>query len=207
MIFYIQQYIKQKAPLIKGSLFKLLFSSKRLKIGKSFQCDTFPSFIINKNCKIEIGNNVQFRRNVELRSHGNSYINIESNVRIDRGVRILAANKSKITIKSGARIGLYTVFNGGDSIYIGEKVLVSGYVYLQTSMHNHKKGTNVQDQGYSHAPVHLENDVWLGAHVVILPNCTIGEGAVVGSNAVVTKSVKAFDIVGGIPAKEINERS
>lgn len=206
MIFYIQQYVKKKAPIIKGSLFRILFSSKRFKIGRSFQCDTFPSFIINKNCKIEIGDNVQFRRNVELRSHGTSVINIESNTRIDRGVRILATNQSEIIIKKGARVGLYTVFNGGDSIYIGEKALVSGYVYLQTSMHNHKKGKDVQDQGYSHAPVRLEKDAWLGAHVVVLPNCIIGEGAVVGSNAVVTKSIKAFDIVGGVPAKEINER-
>jgi len=206
MIFYIHQYFKSRLPKIKGWFFRILFSSKSLKVGKGFQCDTFPSFIINKNCKIEIGDNVQFRRNVELRSHGTSSITIESNTRIDRGVRILAANKSEIIIKKGARIGLYTVFNGGDSIYIGEKVLVSGYVYLQTSMHNHKKGKDVQDQGYSHAPVRLEKDAWLGAHVVVLPNVIIAEGAVVGSNAVVNKNVKEFGIVAGVPAKEIKER-
>jgi len=207
MFFHLQQYIKSKTPKTKGFIFRLLFSSKRFKIGKGFQCDTFPSFIINKNCKVEIGEHVQFRRNVELRSHGTSVILIESNTRIDRGVRILAANNSEITIKKGARIGLYTVFNGGDNIYIGEKTLVSGYVYLQTSMHKHQKGESVQDQGYSHGSVRLEKDVWLGAHVVILPNCVIGEGAIVGSNAVVTKSVNSFSIVGGVPAKEINERS
>jgi len=206
MLFYIQQYFKRKIPFIKGFVFRILFSSERFIIGKNFQCDTFPSFIINKNCKIIIGRNVQFRRNVELRSHGTSCINIGNNTRIDRGVRILAANNSEVIIKEGARVGLYSVFNGGSDIYVGEKALVSGFVYLQTSMHNHKKGINVQDQGFSHAPVRLEKDTWLGAHVVVLPNCTIGEGAVVGSNAVVTKSIEAHTIFGGIPAKEINKR-
>lgn len=206
MLFNIHQYLKAKKPQWKGAFFKILFASSRLKIGSNFQCDTFPSFIINKGCKVFIGDNVQFRRNIELRSHGSSSINIESNVRIDRGVRLLAANESMISIKKGARIGLYTVFNGGDNITVGEKSLISGFVYLQTSMHNYKKGQNVQDQGYAHAPITLENDVWLGAHVVVLPNTVIGEGAVVGSNAVVTNSVQAFEVVGGVPAKALKER-
>lgn len=206
MFLSIYQYYKRNRSKLKGRLFRLLFTSKRFKIGKKFQCDTFPSFILDKGCMIKIGDNVQFRRNVELRSHGSSEINIESNVRIDRGVRLLASNESRIVIKKGTRIGLYTVFNGGDCITVGDKSLISGFVYLQTSMHNHEKGKDVQDQGYSHSPVVLEKDVWLGAHVVVLPNCRIGEGAVVGSNAVVTKDVKAFDVVGGVPAKELKER-
>ncbi len=206
MLLSIHQFFKSKKPKIKGFIFKALFSSKRMRVGKNFQCDTFPSIIINKGCKVEIGDNVLFRRDVEIRSHGKSSIIIESNVRIDRCVRILSANTSKINIKKGARIGLYTVFNGGDNITVGEKSLISGFVYLQTSMHNHKKGQDVQDQGFSHAPVVLENDVWLGAHVVILPNVKIGASSVVGSNAVVTKSVKPNEVMGGVPAKKLKER-
>lgn len=206
MLFYLHQYLKKRLPFWKGFWFKLLYSSGRLEIGKNFQCDTFPFFQIDKNCKLTIGDNVQFRRNIEIRSHGNSKITIESNVRIDRGVRLLATNNSHIYIKTGARIGLYTVFNGGDSITIGEKVLISGFIYLQTSMHNYKKGTNVQEQGYSHAPIFLEKDVWIGTHAVILPGCIIGEGSVIGSNAVVTKSIEKEMVVGGVPAKILKER-
>lgn len=155
---------------------------------------------------MNIGNNVLLRRNVEIRCHGKSTIEIENNVRIDRGVRLLAANNSKITIGDGTRIGLYTVFNGGDSITIGKKVLISGFVYLQTSMHKHQKNKDVQDQGYAHHPVELKDDAWLGAHVVVLPGCTIGKGAVVGSNAVVTQSVNDNMVVAGIPAKPLKER-
>jgi len=196
----------QKAS-VKGWFFKLLYGGKRVQIGKNFQCDTFPDVMLTQNGTVQIGDNVLFRRNVELRAHNDGHVHIASNVRIDRGVRILAANKAEITIETGARIGLYTVLNGGDSITIGEKCLISGYVYLQTSMHRYKGEGSIQEQGYDHAPVILEEDVWLGAHAVVLPGVTLGRGSIVGSNAVVNKSSENGDILGGVPAKILKSRS
>jgi acetyltransferase-like isoleucine patch superfamily enzyme len=122
-------------------------------------------------------------------------------------VRILAANNAEIVIDSGSRIGLYSVLNGGDSIYVGKKTLISGFVYLQTSMHGFSdRDSSVQDQGYLHAPVRLEEDTWLGTHVVIMPGVTIGKGGIVGSNAVVNKDVDQYQVVAGVPAKPIKER-
>jgi acetyltransferase-like isoleucine patch superfamily enzyme len=46
----------------------------------------------------------------------------------------------------------------------------------------------------------VESDAWIGTGAVILPNITIGEGAVVGANSVVTKNVAPYTIVGGVPA-------
>jgi len=51
----------------------------------------------------------------------------------------------------------------------------------------------------------LESDVWIGTGSVILPNVTIGEGAVVGANSVVTRSVPPYTVVGGLPAKKIKD--
>jgi acetyltransferase-like isoleucine patch superfamily enzyme len=206
MFLSIYQYLKKISPKLKGVFFKLFFSSSKLRIGKNFQCNTWPSLIIDENAKVTLGDNILLRRNVEIRAHGNSSIALNGNNRIDRGVRILSANNASISIDLNTKIGLYSVLNGGDSIKIGEKVLISGFVYLQTSMHNHEKGKDVQDQGYKHAPIELENDVWLGTHVVILPNCIIRQGTVIGSNAVVTKSTDNGSILGGIPAKVIKER-
>lgn len=201
------QIIKKFYPRIKGLVFKLLFSSKRISVGKNFQCDTWPSMIIDKNAKLIIGDHVTLRRNVEIRAHGNSKIHLKGNNRIDRGVRILGNNNAKISIDENTRIGLYSVLNGGDSISIGQKVLISGFVYLQTSLHNHYKNGNIQDQGYKHGPIEIHDDVWLGAHVVVLPNCVLSKGCVVGSNAVVTKSADKENILAGVPAKIIKERS
>ena len=50
------------------------------------------------------------------------------------------------------------------------------------------------------------NDVWIGYEAVILAGVTIGDGAVIGSRAVVTRDVPPYTIVGGVPAKPIRKR-
>ena len=50
------------------------------------------------------------------------------------------------------------------------------------------------------------SDVWIGYEAVILSGVTIGDGAIVGARAVVTKDVPPYTIVGGVPAKPIRKR-
>lgn len=50
------------------------------------------------------------------------------------------------------------------------------------------------------------NDVWIGYDAVIMAGVTIGDGAIIGTRAVVTKDVEPYSIVGGVPAKEIRKR-
>ena len=52
----------------------------------------------------------------------------------------------------------------------------------------------------------IGNDVWIGYEAVILAGVTIGDGAIVGTRAVVTKDVPPYTIVGGVPAKPIKKR-
>lgn len=54
--------------------------------------------------------------------------------------------------------------------------------------------------------VEIGNDVWIGANVTIMDGLKIGNGAIIGANSVVTKDVKPYSIVGGIPAKQIKNR-
>jgi acetyltransferase-like isoleucine patch superfamily enzyme len=207
MLNITQYYLKTFLPAWNAFITKVVYSGARVSIGKNFKADSVPRIIVDKNCSIHIGDNVEFRRNIEIRAHGISQISIGNNTRIDRGVRLLAANAAQINISEGARIGLYSVLNGGDSITVGKKALISGFVYLQTSMHGYSsKDKAVQDQGYDHAPVNLEDDAWLGTHVVVLPGVTIAKGGVVGSNAVVTKNVEPYQVVAGIPAKPLKDR-
>ncbi len=203
MFYSLARLYYRIVPKLKGWLFKFLFAHKRLVIGKNFKCDSFPKVLLDKSAHIKIGDNVLFRRNVELRAHGESKLEISENCRIDRGVRILSANNARIHLQNGVRVGLYSVFNGGDSIEIGKKSLISGFVYLQTSMHNYQGSAEIQDQGYIHGPVKLGDNCWLGTHVVVFPNVILGSGSIVGSSAVVNKSFAKNSIIAGIPAKLI----
>lgn len=52
----------------------------------------------------------------------------------------------------------------------------------------------------------IGNDVWIGFEAVILAGVTVGDGAVIGTRAVVTKDVPPYTIVGGVPAKPMKKR-
>ncbi|MGX5844093.1 DapH/DapD/GlmU-related protein [Mesorhizobium sp. ArgA1] len=54
--------------------------------------------------------------------------------------------------------------------------------------------------------VSIGNDVWIGHGAVIMPGISIGNGAIVGANAVVTRDVPAYAIVAGVPAKQLRRR-
>lgn len=52
----------------------------------------------------------------------------------------------------------------------------------------------------------IGNDVWIGYEAVIMAGVTIGDGAIIGTRAVVTKDIPPYTIVGGVPAKPIHKR-
>lgn len=52
----------------------------------------------------------------------------------------------------------------------------------------------------------IGNDVWIGSEAIIMPSVSIGDGAVIGTRAVVTRNVAPYTIVGGNPAKVIRSR-
>ena len=58
----------------------------------------------------------------------------------------------------------------------------------------------------NHGDIIVGNDVWIGYGAVIMSGVTIGDGAIIGTRAVVTKDVAPYTIVGGVPAKPIRKR-
>ena len=61
-------------------------------------------------------------------------------------------------------------------------------------------------EGTSKGDTIIGNDVWLGYNALIMPGINIGDGAIIATNAVVTKNVEPYTIVGGNPAKLIRKR-
>lgn len=91
-------------------------------------------------------------------------------------------------------------------VTIGDRVAISPRVTLVVS----SRPNFSRMEPYvpvKHGPITIENDAWLGTGVIVLPDITIGEGAVVGANSVVTKDVRPYTIVGGSPARLIREVS
>lgn len=65
---------------------------------------------------------------------------------------------------------------------------------------------NVTDSWDNKGDIIIGNDVWIGYEAVIMAGVTIGDGAIIGARAVMTKDVSPYTIVGGIPAKSIRKR-
>ena len=92
----------------------------------------------------------------------------------------------------------------GDYLMMGEDVLFQGGVHhfgnLSVPMGHQGGGAKTE--------LHIENDVWIGARVIILPGCKhIGKGVIIGAGSVVTKDIPDYAIVGGNPAKIIKMRN
>ena len=66
--------------------------------------------------------------------------------------------------------------------------------------------TNVTEAWDNKGDIIVGNDVWIGYEAVVLAGVMIGDGAIIGTRAVVTKDVPPYTVVGGVPAKPIRKR-
>lgn len=96
-------------------------------------------------------------------------------------------------------IGTYVHMWCQGGVKIGDRVLIGSHTEITSVTHDYKKNDMRKDTILK--PVVIEDDVWLGSHSIILPGVTIGKGAVIGANSVVTKDVDAYAIMMGSPAK------
>ena len=87
-------------------------------------------------------------------------------------------------------------------IFIGDNVLIGHNACLLTLNHNEDPKKRPKPIP---APIKIGNGAWLGSNVTVLPGVTIGDGAIIAANAVVTKDVDADTIVAGIPAKVVRK--
>ncbi len=86
---------------------------------------------------------------------------------------------------------------------IGKNVMMGADVIILTQNHKYTKETY---EGYVKKPVIIEDNVWIGYRVIILPGVLVGRNAIIGAGAVVTKNVPPYAIVGGVPAKVLKMR-
>lgn len=111
-----------------------------------------------------------------------------------------------LRIGDNSGVGLRCELNG--PVSIGNDVLMGPETIVYTQ--NHKSSDPnlpIRLQGYEPAEeVAIEDDVWIGRRVMIMPGVRIGKGSVIAAGAVVTKDVPPYSVVGGIPAKILKSR-
>jgi len=89
-----------------------------------------------------------------------------------------------------------------DKVVLGERVTVSQYSYLCTASHD----ISDPHMELTTAPILIGDRGWVAAGAFVGPGITLGEGAVVGAYAVVTKDVPPWTVVAGNPARPIKQR-
>lgn len=129
-------------------------------------------------------------------------LNVEKGVYFGNGKNIRVGNN--VGFGKNLKI-LNRNLNIGDELMMGEDVLILG------GKHNFERiDIPMGKQGVSNEKTLLKinDDVWIGSRVIILPGCKeIGKGVIIGAGSVVTKDIPDYAIVGGNPARVIKFRN
>lgn len=116
-------------------------------------------------------------------------------------------------ILSGKSIYIGKNFNANAFCYlsgditIGDDVMLGPRVTIHSRGHNSEIGVKMNNQNKTNIPIVIGNDVWIGAHSIILQGVIIGDGAIIGAGAVVNRNIPENAIAVGVPARVIKFRS
>lgn len=185
-MLYSQYTFINKLKLIKSYIFTRIFYSKARLIRLPF--DIRNKKYINLGLRLTTG--VSCRLEAYCLNNTKTVLNIGNNVQINDFVHIAAM----------------------ENVYIGNNVLIASRVFISDISHGSYNG-NFQDdpvlepskRSLSSKPVIIEDNVWIGESVNIMPGVHIGKGCIIGAGSVVTKSIPSNSIAVGIPAKIIKQ--
>ena len=169
--------------------------------------------IIPQNIKTKIANTRLFIFRIILKLNSYMFFNLVRmkvykilGMRIEKNATIWCGAKinhpDKIFLGENSVIGPSTKLLSQGTIEIGKNVNISGFSFIISQEHN------ISDPQLKTIlkKIIIEDYAWIATNATILPGVKIGKGAVVGAGAVVTKSVKPFEIVAGNPAIKIGNR-
>lgn len=179
-----QRWCKEK----RAQLYTRLVRSDFGRIGKNtlictpFFSNNASEVYLGENCKIQPGGWIDSIR---------EYAGVKYNGRIEIGDRAYLGHRVALAACQKMVIGNDVVF--ADNVYISD--LLHSFDDINLPIFK----TNLVSSG----PVVIEDQVWLGQRVCVLPNVRIGRHSVVGANSVVTKDIPPCCVAAGVPAKII----
>lgn len=119
--------------------------------------------------------------------------------------KVIFTNLAKSEIGDYSGIGMCSIVG---TIKIGRDVMIGEELIAISKNHEFRNPRiPMRLQGYQEdKPIVIEDDVWIGSRVTILPGVRVGKGAIIGAGSVVTKEVLPYTIVAGNPARIIGNR-
>lgn len=161
--------------------------------------------------KLKIGRKVRF--DVPLRVHGEGSITIGDGVNFGTSLAVCYGSGQVMLQARGPeaqlRIGPGTATNNNVAIYATESVelgrdcLLAELVTIYDSDFHELDPARRRTSAGPSAPVHIGDRVWLGSRVMVMKGVEIGDDSVIAAGAVVTSSIPAGVLAGGVPAKVI----
>ena len=147
---------------------------------------------------------------------GKKFIQVSKGFTTGVGCRIEAypkTDKKVLFFGENFQMNDYVHITAMESVKIGNNVLLASKIYISDCSHGSYSGDEndshpgsiPHDRPLSSKPVVIEDNVWLGEFVSVLPGVTIGKGSIVGANSVVSKSLPPYVIAVGTPAKPIKK--
>jgi acetyltransferase-like isoleucine patch superfamily enzyme len=141
--------------------------------------------IINPQ-RMWFGNSVVLQKDVDVICHPEGDMRIADLVHISRGCVIVC---------------------GASALSIGDHTIIGEYTSIRNSNHGTARGQFIREQSELCEPIHIGRDVWIGRGCAVLAGVTIGDGAVIGANSVVTRDVEPYAVVAGVPARLLRYRT
>lgn len=133
-------------------------------------------------------------------------VSLGSHVRLGKDIYLGAWPDGHLTVGDNTYIGRWCIVLAKQEVVIGSDCLIAPGCHITDVNHGIALGVLIRKQPLESKPIQIGNDVWVGAGCSILPGVKIGDHAVIGARAVVTKDVPANAIVAGVPAKVIGYR-
>jgi acetyltransferase-like isoleucine patch superfamily enzyme len=126
---------------------------------------------------------------------------------VQRNVTITCAPAGQLRLGDNVLIGQGCVIAcGATALVVGDDSMIGEYSSIRNTDHGMARGTPIRMQPQTYAPIHVGSDVWIGRGCAVLAGVTIGDGAVIGANSVVTHDVEPYTIAVGAPARQVGVR-
>jgi acetyltransferase-like isoleucine patch superfamily enzyme len=159
-----------------------------------------------EDATLEVGRGSAIRRGSSVLVGRGGSLRLGCGTAMMQDAEIVVGPGAALRIGDDVYVGAFANLRCVGRITIGDGVRLAQFVSIVDA--NYKfKDRHAPIDGFDPSVVTIGNGAWIGAQVVLLPGVEIGEGAVVGAGSVVTKSVPAFAIAVGNPARVSGYRS